>query len=348
MNQPMREEMIGNAVDFLLDSRVASSTEEKKRNFLLQKGLSEREINEAFVRANQSSPQMGEVNGGQQQPIQVPMEIPWKTLGFVIVLCVAFGNSLQSLIVKYVIPFWFGAKEKKATDTQIEELKTQLTQTTEKAKTQIQEIQESLVVVKRFISNQQDNLRIVRGEKEQEDLKMSIIQEEVNSITHMLPQLINPIMEKRNEPKKDDENATKAKEPTVPWKRKDLSESSKKPDWLNSQEPIRLNFLDDDAKKKEEEEKKKEADENNQKEESDEKKVVVEEKEANNEKKEDEDTKKESDIKEDNNARNNNNESLEIQGQPVKQDNNDNNTNTNDNINDNNNNDDNNETITTQ
>lgn len=51
---------------------------------------------------------------------------------------------------------------------------------------------------------------------------MAMIQEEMNSITHMLPQLINPIVEKQDEPKKVDEIAIKAKEPTVPWKRKDL------------------------------------------------------------------------------------------------------------------------------
>jgi hypothetical protein len=331
MNQPMREEMIGNAVEFLLDSRVASSTEDKKRKFLVQKGLSEMEINEAFARANQSTPQQQqmEVIGGQQ-PIQVrPMEIPWKTLGFVIVLCVAIGNSLQSLIVKYVVPFWFGAKEKKATDIQIEELKTQLTQTTEKAKTQIQEIQESLVVVKRFISNQQDNIRIFKGEKEQEDVKISIIQEEMNAITHMLPQLINPIIEKRNEPKKDDENGTKSKVPTVAWKRKDLSESSKKPDWLNSQEPIRLSFLDDDDKKKDEKEKKKEADEKQK--ENEKKGELVEEQEDKNETKDSgDDIKKESEIKEENK-----NENLEIQDQPAKEEIINNETN-NDNNNDNN------------
>jgi hypothetical protein len=276
----MREEMIGNAVEFLLDSRVASSTEDKKRKFLVQKGLSEAEINEAFVRASQSLPQQQQqhANGSspQQQVIQVrPMEIPWKTLGFVIVLCVAIGNSLQSLIVKYVVPYWFGAKEKKATDIQIEELKAQLTVTTEKAKTQIQEIQESLLVVKRFISSQQDNIRMVKSEKEQEDIKMSIIQDEVNSITHMLPQLINPIVEKRNdEPKKVDGVTTKAKEPTVPWKRKDLSESSKKPDWLSAD--IRLNFLDEEAQKKEAE-KKKEAEEK----EENEKNEETEQKEGN-------------------------------------------------------------------
>jgi hypothetical protein len=321
----MREELIGNAVEFLLDSRVASSTEDKKRKFLVQKGLSDMEINEAFARVNQSFPQQMEINGNnpQQQVVQVrPMEIPWKTLGFVIVLCVAIGNSLQSLIVKYVVPFWFGAKEKKATDIQIEELKAQLTVTTEKAKTQIQEIQESLIVVKRFISNQQENIRMVKTEKEQEDIKISIIQDEVNSITHMLPQLINPIVEKRNdEPKKTDEVTTKAKEPTVPWKRKDLSESSKKPDWLNSQQPMRLSFLDEDAKKKEEAEKKKETDEKEENENQE-----VDQKEDNgNEKKESEDIKEERIIKETND---NNDENVIAEEQPAKEDSNIDNSNT--------------------
>jgi len=50
-NSNLREEMVANAVAFLTHPKVMNSPEDRKRKFLKQKGLTDEEINEAFLRS---------------------------------------------------------------------------------------------------------------------------------------------------------------------------------------------------------------------------------------------------------------------------------------------------------
>merc|ERR1712106_1282618 len=76
----VREELVKTAVKFLENSRVQSSTEEMKREFLVKKGLTEAEIDMAFSTASQVTP-FKQVQV-QQQPLQsrLPMVTQETTL----------------------------------------------------------------------------------------------------------------------------------------------------------------------------------------------------------------------------------------------------------------------------
>lgn len=256
----LREDLIANAVEFLQDSRVAASSEEKKRNFLLGKGLTQLEINEAFARVQGPVQyQQQHIGVGGEQTVSRPLELPWKTLAFVVVVCVAIGNSLTRYFMKYILPFWWkpkDAKPKKPLELEIESLKTQVVATTEKANQQFSELQDSLQLIRKYITSQQDALRVAKNEKDQEDVKMGVLMDECHAITHMLPQLM-PIIEQRpvhavesstvrpleGSEKKGLDTSQKAREATLPWKLNNSGKMTKKPDWLSGQEPVKLDFI---------------------------------------------------------------------------------------------------------
>ena len=74
--QQLREDLVASAVAFLTNPKVVSAEDEKKRNFLRGKGLTEEEIQEAEKRAADSNSNTGSGLVQQQQPLSTPPTSP--------------------------------------------------------------------------------------------------------------------------------------------------------------------------------------------------------------------------------------------------------------------------------
>merc|ERR1712212_1374832 len=116
----MGEDLVKTAVKFLENSKVQSSTEKMKKDFLVKKGLTEAEIEQAFSKVSQVVPSPSQ----QKMDIQYAPRYLWK---------------------KYISPWLFGtAKAVKAPHELVLETTQAVLKTVEQLQNSVQSLQTSL------------------------------------------------------------------------------------------------------------------------------------------------------------------------------------------------------------
>eukprot|EP01126_Amoeba_proteus_P061726 TRINITY_DN8316_c0_g1_i10.p1 TRINITY_DN8316_c0_g1~~TRINITY_DN8316_c0_g1_i10.p1 ORF type:complete len:211 (+),score=40.79 TRINITY_DN8316_c0_g1_i10:123-755(+) len=164
----LRQDMISNAVDFLKDPRVISSPTDRKRKFLLSRGMTEEEIDEAFrLSSNPQIPAVVPVTGHSinQAPVQqnqrqtVPFpDIPWKLLAFLLVICTGLGNTLQFLFRKFVVSYFWPSPTPNPEQQALVEIKREMKSLTD----QVKERQE---FIRCTISQMRESTSLLQAEK---------------------------------------------------------------------------------------------------------------------------------------------------------------------------------------
>jgi len=204
-----REENVKNAVEFLTDSRVMSSTKEKKSGFLRSKGLTQPEIDEAFRRADllpQQQPQQQQQLQQQtysapiqnnnhspmmpsrpmvryaQSPGQVVAQMPWKALAFLLVICAGIGGAISWLIKKYIL----NPRTKSVTESQdetIKNLQKKIDEVNLQLEKQSEEMKNTLNYIHSFLQNKKE---FPRDNLEKNESLKSVIQEVTDTCNYSL------------------------------------------------------------------------------------------------------------------------------------------------------------------
>lgn len=155
IQEGVREELVKTAVKFLENSRVQSSTEQMKREFLVKKGLTEAEIDIAFSRSSKVAPlQQVKQNIDMQQPMQsqVPMVLPQSAFSSklrdllnIILLIGGASYGVRYLWKKYISPWLFGPpKPVKSPHEMVLETTQAVLKTVEQLQKSVQSLQSSL------------------------------------------------------------------------------------------------------------------------------------------------------------------------------------------------------------
>eukprot|EP01126_Amoeba_proteus_P046861 TRINITY_DN5316_c0_g2_i1.p1 TRINITY_DN5316_c0_g2~~TRINITY_DN5316_c0_g2_i1.p1 ORF type:complete len:117 (-),score=11.30 TRINITY_DN5316_c0_g2_i1:407-757(-) len=97
----LRPDMVTNAVEFLRDPRVLGSSDDRKRRFLLSRGMKDEEVNEAFRIANGTVDLRAPLSLSHTPSTFV---VPWKMLTLVFILFSGLGGALEMLL--RVCSFW--------------------------------------------------------------------------------------------------------------------------------------------------------------------------------------------------------------------------------------------------
>ncbi|KAL6310008.1 peroxisomal membrane anchor protein conserved region-domain-containing protein [Sparassis latifolia] len=213
MATPKRQELIRNAVAFLADPKMLSSSLSQRVQFLEAKGLSSAEIDEAMRQAalNQSGPRVPAqsypsayppVYGPAPYAIQPPLERwDWRDYFITAVVSGSVAYGAISLFNKYVLPHL-----QPPSVTAYEADRDALTAQFDAAEALLKEIQEEAAAVRVAVEEQnakvekatQDVEHVVKdmreGEMKTRD-EMREIREEVNNVREMLPKM----MEKNKE-----------------------------------------------------------------------------------------------------------------------------------------------------
>jgi len=162
MEGGVREELVKTAVKFLENSRVQSSTEEMKREFLVKKGLTEAEIDMAFSTASQVTP-FKQVQV-QQQPLQsrlpmVTQETTFSTklrdLLNILLLIGGASYSLRYLWKRYISPWLFGPPKPVKTPHDI------VLETTQAVLRTVEQLQKSVQSLQTSLDNHSTKLELV-------------------------------------------------------------------------------------------------------------------------------------------------------------------------------------------
>merc|ERR1712106_900531 len=162
----VREELVKTAVKFLENSRVQSSTEEMKREFLVKKGLTEAEIGMAFSSASQVTPlkQVQQKMQVQQQPLQsrlpmVTQETTFSTklrdLLNILLLIGGASYSLRYLWKRYISPWLFGPPKPVKTPHDI------VLETTQAVLRTVEQLQKSVQSLQTSLDNHSTKLELV-------------------------------------------------------------------------------------------------------------------------------------------------------------------------------------------
>jgi len=155
VQEGVREELVKTAVKFLENSRVQSSTEQMKREFLVKKGLTDAEIDIAFSRVSQVAPlQQVKQNIDMQQPMQsqVPMVLPQSAFSSklrdllnILLLIGGASYGVRYLWKKYISPWLFGPpKPVKSPHEMVLETTQAVLKTVEQLQKSVQSLQSSL------------------------------------------------------------------------------------------------------------------------------------------------------------------------------------------------------------
>jgi len=151
VQQGIREDLVITAVKFLENSKVQSSTEKMKRDFLTKKGLTEAEIDNAFSRVSQVVPSQ------QVKPIQYVAStqqqiIPQSSFGTklrdllnILLLIGGASYAARYLWKNYISPWLFGAaKAVKTPHEMVLETTQAVLKTVEQLQKSVQSLQASL------------------------------------------------------------------------------------------------------------------------------------------------------------------------------------------------------------
>merc|ERR1712106_278675 len=162
----VRDDLVKTAVKFLENSRVQSSTEEMKREFLVKKGLTEAEIDMAFSTASQVTPfkQVQQKMQVQQQPLQsrlpmVTQEATFSTklrdLLNILLLIGGASYSLRYLWKRYISPWLFGPPKPVKTPHDI------VLETTQAVLRTVEQLQKSVQSLQTSLDNHSTKLELV-------------------------------------------------------------------------------------------------------------------------------------------------------------------------------------------
>jgi len=155
VQEGVREELVKTAVKFLENSRVQSSTEQMKKEFLVKKGLTDAEIDLAFSRISQDAPLQQvkqKIDMQQQMQSQVPMVLPQSAfsskLRDLLNLLLLIGGAsygVRYLWKKYISPWLFGPpKPMKTPHEMVLETTQAVLKTVEQLQKSVQSLQSSL------------------------------------------------------------------------------------------------------------------------------------------------------------------------------------------------------------
>ncbi|WWC65032.1 uncharacterized protein I303_107646 [Kwoniella dejecticola CBS 10117] len=216
-----RHELIRNAVLFLNDPKVASSSLTSRIQFLESKGLNEPEIQQALSQAAQGAssiegsiperprdpaPRYGynqatgrEYGYGYGQGVMHPPEPPrrdWRDLFIMAVISGGVVYGLSVLAKKYLLPHLQPPSTTSFQDTsssltaQYDEASRLLTELTEQTSALQLSIQEDKERVNGVIEEVEDSLKNVKNSEEKWREEMRDIRSEVESVRELVPKLI--------------------------------------------------------------------------------------------------------------------------------------------------------------
>jgi len=150
--QGIREDLVKTAVKFLENSKVQSSTEKMKKDFLVKKGLTEAEIELAFSKVSQVVPSTSQQKMDiQYAPIQQQI-IPQSSFGSrlrdllnILLLIGGASYAARYLWKTYISPWLFGAaKAVKTPHEMVVETTQAVLKTVEQLQKSVQSLQTSL------------------------------------------------------------------------------------------------------------------------------------------------------------------------------------------------------------
>uniref|UniRef100_A0A6B2LF10 Peroxisomal membrane protein PEX14 n=1 Tax=Arcella intermedia TaxID=1963864 RepID=A0A6B2LF10_9EUKA len=217
----VREEYIKNAVDFLTDPRIVTSSDDKKRKFLTSKGLTNEEIEEAYKRAGvkpsspdpptqpQAPPTYPQAPSypSPSVPVRPPLaypkrapqeiEIPWKTMAFVVLWMSTLSSVMFHFIRKYIVPLFWKPKKENTEKNYVEQMALIHQQVTTLSKQQLQlssDIKDSLVLVKEYLVKMETanttNKLFLQYKESEEETKLASLKKEISEIKFLVPTLI--------------------------------------------------------------------------------------------------------------------------------------------------------------
>jgi len=190
VQEGIREELVNTAVKFLENSRVQSSTQQMKKEFLIKKGLTESEIGVAFRRVTNVVPR----HQGQQQPLQsqVPMmkinsqntfSTKLRDLLNILLLIGGASYSLRYLWKRYISPWLFGAPKPAKTPHEL------VLETTQAVLRTVEQLQNSVSSLQRSLETHSTRLEQVSQSqqvKPEETGAMQDLKSEIQSVKGLL------------------------------------------------------------------------------------------------------------------------------------------------------------------
>jgi len=193
VQEGVREELVKTAVKFLENSRVQSSTEQMKREFLVKKGLTDAEIDIAFSRVSQVAP-LHQVKKkiDMQQPMQsqVPMVLPQSAFSSklrdllnILLLIGGASYGVRYLWKKYISPWLFGPPKPVKTPHEM------VLETTQAVLKTVEQLQKSVQSLQSSLENHSSKLDMVTQQaqvKPEETGAMQDLKSEIQSVKGLL------------------------------------------------------------------------------------------------------------------------------------------------------------------
>lgn len=192
VQEGVREELVKTAVKFLENSRVQSSTEQMKREFLVKKGLTEAEIEMAFSKASQVMPFQQVQQKMEQQPLQsqLPLMIPQNAFSSklrdllnILLLIGGASYSIRYIWKKYISPWLFGAPKPVKTPHEM------VLETTQAVLKTVEQLQKSVQSLQSSLDNHSSKLDLVtqtQQVKPEETGAMQDLKSEIQSVKGLL------------------------------------------------------------------------------------------------------------------------------------------------------------------
>jgi len=190
----IRTELVNTAVKFLENSRVQSSTDKMKRDFLTKKGLTNEEIELAFSKVSQTNPfqQIKERMESPQSLVkqqQMPLVMPQSSFGTklrdllnILLLIGGASYGMRYLWKKYISPWLFGpSKPVKTPHELVLETTQAVLKSVEQLKNSVQSLQNSLD----NHSNKLDSMSLKQA-KSEDTGAMQDLKSEIQSVKGLL------------------------------------------------------------------------------------------------------------------------------------------------------------------
>jgi len=186
--QGIREELVKTAVKFLENSKVQSSTEKMKKDFLIKKGLTEAEIEQAFSKVSQvaslPSQQKMDIQYPPMQQQMVPQSSFSSRLRDLLNILLLIGGASYAaryLWKKYISPWLFGAAKAVKTPHEM------VLETTQAVLKTVEQLQRSVQSLQSSLDNHSSKLDMVTTQvKPEETGAMQDLKSEIQSVKGLL------------------------------------------------------------------------------------------------------------------------------------------------------------------
>merc|ERR1712106_891699 len=190
VQQGVREELVNTAVKFLENSRVQSSTQEMKREFLTKKVMTAEEIASAFSKASQLAPlqQVQQKMDSQQAPMpvmlsQITFSSKLRDLLNILLLIGGASYGARYLWKKYISPWLFGTPKAVKTPHDM------VLETTQAVLRTVEQLQKSVQSLQGSLDNHASKLDLVTQQaqvKPEETGAMQDLKSEIQSVKGLL------------------------------------------------------------------------------------------------------------------------------------------------------------------